>query len=73
MYILDVIYLGSLIICLLGILILYITDMPLYAIDCFFPIIPVLNTICAVWYIIILITLVFERYLILYKKIYYKL
>lgn len=73
MSIFEIIYLVSLAICLLCFLISYIGKMPLYAFDCIFPIVPVINTICAIWYIIILVTLVFEHYIILYKKIYYKL
>lgn len=71
MSVFEIIYLVSLVICLLGFLISGmpdIPDMPLYGINCIFPVIPIINTLYAILYILLFIGICFE---VLYRKIYF--
>lgn len=68
MSVFEIIYLVSLVICLLGFFISSIINIPIYFIDCIFPVIPIINTICAILYILLFIGICFE---VIYRKIYF--
>lgn len=64
----EIIYLVSFSICLICFLISYIIGIPLYLFDGIFILLPIINTICAILYMILFITISLE---ILYRKIYF--